>query len=75
MFEENPALKGPKCEECWPGCMPGNREAWEVFQRYSCPMGPDTDAIMRLAERMEIADPLEVAERVLTLLGEVNKNE
>lgn len=76
IFEKNPRFKGkkPKCDQCFPGVTKENLDAWEVFQRYSNPMGVDSDAIFRLAERMEVLDPLEVMEKVLDLLGEVDKD-
>ena len=76
IFEENPKFKGksPKCDQCFPGVLRENLDAWEVFQRYSCPMGVDSDAIFRLADRMEVYDPLETMEKVMELLGEIEKD-
>ena len=76
IFEENPRFKGksPRCDQCFPGVTKENLESWEVFQRYSAPMGADSDAIFRLAERMGVNDPLEVMEKVLCLLGEVDRD-
>ncbi len=50
-----------------------NMETWEVFQRYASPMGADSGAILSLAKACDVKDPLEVLEKVLYLLGEMEK--
>jgi hypothetical protein len=47
----------------------GNIEAWEVFQRYSNPLGVDSGAILSLCRTLRVKDPLETLEKVLDLLG------
>ena len=44
-------------------------ETWEVFQRYSSPLGIDSGAIVSLCRIMKVSDPLKTLDKVLTLLG------
>ena len=48
-------------------------EAWEVFQRYSSPMGADSGTILALCRACRVRDPLETLEKVLNLIGEIEK--
>jgi len=50
-----------------------NMEAWEVFQRYSSPMGADSGTILALCRACRVRDPLETLEKVLNLIGEIEK--
>lgn len=71
IFEETPKLKGkgPKCDQCFPGVLLGNVDAWEVFQRYSAPLGADSGVILNLCKVLGVKDPVETLEKVLELLG------
>jgi len=46
-------------------------DAWEVFQRYSSPLGIDSGIILSLCRTMRVSDSLRTLEKVLTLLGEI----
>ena len=76
MFEDNPRLKGkgPNCDGCFPGVHVSNMDAWEVFQRYASPMGIDSGIILSLCNAYEVEDPTETLEKVLFLLGEIEKD-
>jgi hypothetical protein len=76
IFSENPKFKGkePKCNECFPGVRMENIETWEVFQRYASPMGTDSGVVLDLAKACGVRDELEVLEKVLYILGEMEKD-
>jgi len=76
IFEEDPKFKGksPRCDQCFPGILKENLDAWEVFQRYSSPLGIDSGVILSLCKAMEVKDPLETLEKVLEILGELERD-
>lgn len=55
--------------------MVGNLDAWEVFQRYACPWGADSGAILALCRALGIENELETLEKVLTLLGAIESEQ
>jgi len=62
--------KRPPCEQCFPGVSKANLDAWEIFKLVSFEqMGPTTEGILKVAELMEVEDPVEILYKVGRLIS------
>jgi hypothetical protein len=59
----------PPCEQCWPGVLERNEEAWEVYQLAVVDsMGISPSGVLAICQTLNVADPAECLMKITNLV-------